>query len=68
MAEVFRRRVLALLVERRLIDDEFSRNLMSWKHFGFRIDNSVRILDHNTQESLSKYIARPPVSPEEDSL
>jgi len=42
--------------------DQFARNLMSWKHSGFSIDNSVRILDDNTQESLSEYIARPPIS------
>ncbi len=62
MTEVFRRRVLALLVDRKVLNDLFARNLMSWKHSGFSIDNSVRILDHNTQESLSEYIARPPIS------
>ncbi len=62
MTEVFRRRVLALLVDRKVLDDQFARNLMSWKHSGFSIDNSVRILDHNTQESLSEYIARSPIS------
>jgi len=62
MTEVFRRRVLALLVDRKVLNDQFARNLMSWKHSGFSIDNSVRILDHNTQESLSEYIARPPIS------
>jgi hypothetical protein len=62
MTELFRRRVLALLVDRKVLDDQFARNLMSWKHSGFSIDNSVRILDHNTQESLSEYIARPPIS------
>ena len=62
MTEVFRRRVFALLVDRKVLNDLFARNLMSWKHSGFSIDNSVRILDHNTQESLSEYIARPPIS------
>ncbi len=62
MTEVFRRRVLALLVDRKVLDDQFARNPMSWKQSGFSIDNSVRILDHNTQESLSEYIARPPIS------
>ena len=49
MTEIFRRRVLALLVDRKVLDDQFARNLMSWKHSGFSIDNSVRILDDNTQ-------------------
>ena len=62
MTEVFRRRVLALFVDRKVLDDQFAQSLMSWKHSGFSIDNSVRILDHNTQESLSEYIARAPIS------
>jgi hypothetical protein len=62
MVEVFRRRVIKLLVQRELLNDDFARNLLSWKHSGFSIDNSVRILDQSSQESLAEYIARPPIS------
>ena len=62
MVEVFRRRVIKLLVQRELLNDDFARNLLSWKHSGFSIDNSVRILDESSQESLAEYIARPPIS------
>ena len=62
MVEVFRRRVIKLLVERELLNEDFARNLMSWKHSGFSIDNSVRILDESARESLAEYIARPPIS------
>ena len=62
MAEVFRRRVIKLLVERKLINIEFARNLLSWRHSGFSIDNSVRILDEPAEENLAEYIARPPIS------
>jgi len=62
MVEVFRRRVIKLLVGRGLLNEDFARNLLSWKHSGFSIDNSVRILDDSAQESLSEYIARPPIS------
>jgi hypothetical protein len=62
MVEVFRRRVIKLLVQRELLNDNFARNLLSWKHSGFSIDNSVRILDESAQESLAEYIARPPIS------
>jgi hypothetical protein len=62
MVEVFRRRVIKLLVKRKLLNDDFARNLLSWKHSGFSIDNSVRILDQSSQESLAEYIARPPIS------
>jgi hypothetical protein len=62
MFEVFRRRVIKLLVKRKLLNDDFARNLLSWRHSGFSIDNSVRILDQSSQESLAEYIARPPIS------
>jgi hypothetical protein len=62
MTELFRRRVIKLLVQRELLNDDFARNLLSWKHSGFSIDNSVRILDEPAQESLAEYIARPPIS------
>jgi hypothetical protein len=62
MVEVFRHRVITLLVQRKLLNEDFARNLLSWKHSGFSIDNSVRILDQSSQESLAEYIARPPIS------
>lgn len=62
MTEVFRRRVIKLLVDRGLLNKDFARTLLSWKHSGFSIDNSVRILDESAQESLAEYIARPPIS------
>jgi hypothetical protein len=62
MVEVFRRRGIKLLAERELLAQDFARNLLSWKHSGFSIDNSVRILDEPAQESLAEYIARPPIS------
>jgi hypothetical protein len=62
MAEVFRRRVIKLLVERELLNENFAQNLLSWRHSGFSIDNSVRILDESAQENLAEYIARPPIS------
>jgi hypothetical protein len=62
MVEVFRRWVIKLLVGRGLLNEDFARNLLSWRHSGFSIDNSVRILDESSQESLAEYIARPPIS------
>jgi hypothetical protein len=40
--EVFRRRVINLLVERELLNDGFARNPLTWKHSGFSFDNGVR--------------------------
>jgi len=62
MVEALRRRVIKLLVDHELLNENFARNLLSWKHSGFSIDNSVRILDKSSQESLAEYIARPPIS------
>ena len=62
MVEVFRRRVIKLLVDRKLLNEDFAGNLLCWKHSGFSINNSVRILDESAQESLAEYIARPPIS------
>ena len=58
----FRRRVIKLLVDREILNEGFARNLLSWKHSGFSMDNSVRILDEFSQASLAEYIARPPIS------
>lgn len=62
MTEYFRKVVIRLFVEKKLINQSFEQNLLSWKHSGFSIDHSVRILDKKSQESLAQYIARPPVS------
>ena len=62
LVEVFRHRVIWMLVERKLLNKEFALKLMAWKHSGFSIDNSVRILDQEAQESLAEYISRPPIS------
>ena len=57
MVEVFRRGVIKLLVERKLFAQDCARNLLSWKHSGFSIDNSILILDEPAQEILTEYIA-----------
>jgi hypothetical protein len=62
MTEVFRRRLIWLLVEKDLLAEEFARNLLSWRNSGFSIDNSVRLTDAKSKESLAEYIARPPLS------
>ena len=51
-----------MLTERGLLDEKLAGNLLSWKHSGFSIDNSVRILDRQAQANLAEYISRPPIS------
>ncbi len=38
MTKYFRRKVIWLFVEKELINQDFARNLLSWKHSGFSID------------------------------
>ena len=71
MTELLRRRVVALLVDQKLLDRRFARNMLSWRHSGFSIDNSVRILDRGVQRSLAEYVSRSAISAqalEEDPL
>ena len=42
MTELLRCRVVTLLVAHKLLDRRFARNMLSWRHSGFSIDNSVR--------------------------
>ena len=62
MTQLFRRRVVTLLVDKQLLSEDFAENLLSWRHSGFSIDNSVRVADARTKESLAQYISRPSVS------
>jgi len=76
MTEYFRRIVLRYFAGKKLLTEQFARNLLSWKHSGFSpdawpsserserpgIDNSVRILDERSREDLAQYMARPPIS------
>jgi len=62
MSEYFRRTVLRFFTDKKLLTEQFVRNMLSWKHSGFSIDNSVRILAERSRNSLAQYIARLPVS------
>ena len=62
MTEYFRRAVLRFFTEKKLLSEQFVQNMLSWRHSGFSIDNSVRILDARSRENLAQYLARPPIS------
>ena len=62
MTEYFRRIVIRFFAEKKFINKDVARNVLSWKHYGFSIDHSVRILNKKSKESLAQYISRPPVS------
>ena len=48
MTELLRRRLIALLVAKKLVDRRCARTMLSGRHSGFGSDNSVRILDRRS--------------------
>ena len=65
LAELFRARLLRLMVKEGVIDDSFVAMLMKWNHTsGFNVDNSVRIDrgDKKGITALGQYIIRNPFS------
>ena len=64
MKEFFRKLVINHFRDTDRIPDKIARNLLSWQHSGFDIDNSIRIMSHDqkARESLAQYIARCPIS------
>ena len=62
ITEYFRRKVINLFLKNDMINEDFARNLLSWKNSGFSIDNSVQILTDKARVNLSEYISRAPVS------
>ena len=60
MTEYFRRRIIQYFLKTKRIDKNKANNLLSWKHSGFSIDNSVMLYsnDKTARESLAQYMAR----------
>ena len=61
---LFRHKIFQLLKTQGLLSDERIELLMSWKHTGFSIDNSVTVYpsDELGLERLARYMIRSPVS------
>ncbi|MDY6935256.1 MAG: hypothetical protein SVZ03_13665 [Spirochaetota bacterium] len=64
MKERFRRLVNNYLKNTGLLSEKMAQTFLSWKHSGFNIDNSIRIMGHDNRarESLAQYIAICPIS------
>jgi hypothetical protein len=64
MCQVFRRRVIALFLERKLIDRSRVASMLSWQHSGFSLDGSIGLYarDQKAMERLAQYMARPPIA------
>ena len=64
MCQVFRRRVIALFLEHKLVDRSRAASMLSWHHSGFSLDGSIGLYarDQKAMERLAQYMARPPIS------
>jgi hypothetical protein len=64
MAEVFRRRVIVLFLQRKFIDRSRAASILGWRHSGFSLDGSIGLYarDQKAMERLAQYMARPPIS------
>ena len=64
LEQLFRARVIAFLVEARLLPADRARMLRCWVHSGFQVHQSRRIAAHECQdiERLAQYIVRNPFS------
>jgi hypothetical protein len=67
LTEIWRCRVVALFIEKGLLNPHFARTLLSWRHSGFSIDSATRIYDQDARRSLSQYIVRAAV-PDDDRM
>ena len=64
-ARLFRHKVLRLLLDADLIDEERVEMILGWRHTsGFSVHNEVVVQadDGDGLERLARYLARPPVS------
>jgi hypothetical protein len=62
LTEIWRRRVVALFLDKGLLNPDFARKILGWQHSGFSIESGTRILDQPTREALCQYIVRAPIS------
>ena len=63
-ALLFRHKVFQLLKNHGLLSEERMELLLSWRHTGFSVDNSVNVYpsDERGLERLARYVIRSPVS------
>ena len=62
LTEIWRRRVIALFLDKGLLNPDFARKILAWQHSGFSIESGTRILDQSTREALCQYIVSAPLS------
>jgi len=62
--QLFRRRVLQMLVRRRKLDEDTAASLLSWQHSGFSVHHQVKVDPGDTAgiERLARYLVHPPIA------
>jgi len=56
LAEIWRCKVVALFLDKGLLNPNFAQTLLKWRHSGFSIDSGTRIYDEDARRSLSQGI------------
>jgi hypothetical protein len=62
LSEIGRRRLIALFLDKSLLNPDFARKLLGWEHSGFSIESGTRIWDQDSREALCQYIVRTQIS------
>ncbi len=55
MSDYFRRMIISFFLEKKLINERLAKNLSTWRHSGFSVDNKVKIpaSSEKAREALS---------------
>jgi hypothetical protein len=62
--ELFRRRVIRMLVRRGRLDEDAAAGLLAWRHSGFSVHHAIRVEPHDTAgvARLCRYLVHPPIA------
>jgi hypothetical protein len=62
--ELFRHRVIRMLVRRGRLEEDAAAGLLSWRHSGFSVHHAIRVEPDDTAgvERLCRYLVHPPIA------
>jgi hypothetical protein len=62
--ELFRRRVIRMLVRRGRLDEDAAAGLLAWRHSGFSVHHAIRVEPDDTAgvARLCRYLVHPPIA------
>ncbi|MFQ5974050.1 MAG: transposase [Alphaproteobacteria bacterium] len=62
--ELFRRRVIRMLVRQGRLEEDAAAGLLSWRHSGFSVHHAIQVEpdDRAGVERLSRYLVHPPIA------